>query len=139
MAYDLERYTGDAIEVVVNSMMVHIRHIMTPALEERIRNEFITRERFLWLIFGATHSLGKSFNFPEPEAFISTVQVFNKLNGGDYGTALTDASRIRQQLLEDKPITKAMANAGMQSMQDYFTGEDVYAFTKAVKMLETLK
>ena len=139
MAYDLERYTSDAIEVVVNSMMVHIGHIMTDALRQRIDREFITRERFLWLIFGATHSLGKSFNFPESESFIATVQVFNRINGGNYGTALTDASRIRQQLLESKPITKAITNAGSRSMEDFFTGEDVYAFTKAVKLLESLK
>ena len=139
MAYDLERYTNDAIEVVVNSMMTHIGHIMSDALRNRIDKEFITRERFLWLIYGATHCLGRSFNFPEPESFMATVQVFTRINGGNYGTAITDASRIRQQLLDDKPITKAITNAGVQSMQEYFDGEDVYAFTKAVKMLETLK
>jgi len=139
MAYDIERYTSDAVEVIVNSVLTHLRHIMTPALEERIRKDYITRERFLWLVYGATHCLSGNFNFSEEEAFVATCQVFTRLNEGQPGTALADATRIRQHLSEAKPITKAVTSVGHQAMEDYFTGEDVYAFTKAVKMLEQLK
>ena len=139
MAYDIERYTSDSVEVIVNSMLTHLRHIMTPALEERIKSDYITRERFLWLVYGATHCLAGNFNFPEEQSFMATCQVFTRLNGGQPGTALADAVRIRQHLLEAKPITKAMTSVGRQAMEDYFRGEDVYAFTKAVKMLEQMK
>ena len=139
MAYDIERYTSDAVEVIVNSVLTHLRHIMTPQLEERIEKDVITRERFLWLVYGATHCLSGNFNLPEEQAFMATSQVFTRLNGGQPGTALTDASRIRQHLLEAKPITKAMTNVGRQAMEDYFHGEDVYALMKAVRMLEQMK
>ena len=138
MAYDLEQYSTDAVDVVVNSMMVHVGHIMTETLERRIEKDALTRERFLWLLYGATHCLAQQFTMPEELAFQATCQLFVRLKF-EPGTALKHASRIRQQLIQSMPITQAMTNVGRQAMEDYWDGNDVYAFTKAVKLLEHLK
>lgn len=138
MAYDLEQYTTDAIDVIVNSMMVHVGHIMTESLERRVAKDAITRERFLWLLYGATHRLAQQFSMNEELAFQATCQLFVRMNF-EPGTSLKHASRIRQQLMQSMPITQAMTNVGRQAMEDYWDGNDVYAFTKAVQMLEHLK
>lgn len=138
MAYDLEQYTSDAVQVIANSMMTHLGHIMTPRLRSRIRTSYIVRQRFLWLVYGGTQCLAQQFRLSEEQAFIAIIQVFMKLNDRA-GTALAEASKIRRQLLQDKPMTRSLTNAGRNAMEEYFGGEDVYAFTRAVKLLESTK
>lgn len=138
MAYDLEQYTSDAVQVIANSMMTHLGHIMTPRLQYKIRTNYLVRQRFLWLVYGGTQCLAQQFRLPEEEAFIAVFRVFMRLNDRA-GSALAEASKIRRQLLQGKPLTRSLTNAGKNAMEEYFGGEDVYAFTRAVKLLEASK
>jgi len=138
MAYDLEQYTSDAVQVIANSMMTHLGHIMTPRLQYKIRTSYLVRQRFLWLVYGGTQCLAQQFRLPEEQAFVAVLQVFMKLND-QAGSALAEASKIRRQLLQGKPLTRSLTNAGKNAMEEYFGGEDVYAFTRVVKLLEASK